>query len=205
MPQPNQKRSPALLRRLVDVIQETGNVSEACRRCGIKPDSAYGWRELSRQDAEDERFRVPQDPLGDEPPLAFHVAWERAIDIAMDRVEAVALMLATGYQEPVVHQGRECWRVDPLSMEVDPITGDVRNRLVVDPITGDPVPLTVTKYEVRAIDILLKAHRASKFRERVDVSVTDPGRPIAVPARVTDVEQWKRDFGVRVEGEDDKK
>lgn len=167
-----QKLSPDRLRRLVAALGETANVSEAARRTQISRWLAYKWYNESKNDILPEQYVVP---LGDGEFLPLHEAWDAALEVATDFLELTAHRLATGYQEPLVHQGEITMRFDDVLCE--------------------NVPVTITKYDSRMLEILLKARRPEKYRERHDHKHSGEVGGVllvkATPSTSKEVEDWE--------------
>lgn len=70
--------------KFLGVLAECGNVSESCKQTPISREAAY--RERKRSDK-------------------FREAWELALEVAADALEAEARRRAFGYLEPLHHQG----------------------------------------------------------------------------------------------------
>lgn len=209
-----QKRDQELMARLADELERHGNVCAACRIVGIAPRTAYRWREASEADPKDERFLI-EDPLGEEEPETLAEVWRRSIDIAMDALEDSLYRMGSGILEPVIHQGQQMYEVDPLGKpvidtvyEVDPLTGKSEVVFKVRPCyktdrDGQPIPLMVLKRYERAAEILLKAHRARRFRERLDVAHSGEVRvaPLLAPARAASEAEFDAQFRPKQEKE----
>ena len=101
----------------LEVLRETANVSEAAKTARVSRTCAYAHQKA--------------DP-------AFAAAWDEAVEVARDALEAEARRRAVnGVEEPVFHKGKVC--------------GHIR------------------RYSDRMLEILLKAHRPEKFKERSEV------------------------------------
>jgi len=108
-------------RRFVTHLATCGNISESARVAKIESGTLYRWRS---QDME------------------FAEAWERALEAAVDAMEAEARRRAVqGYDEPVFYGGR----------------------IVQDPDTGKPIMRR--KYSDGLMRFLLRAHRPARFGE----------------------------------------
>lgn len=163
--------SPGNLRKLIAGLAATANVSEASRRVGITRHLAYNWRR--RSEAGDPLFMVQLGSGDDEADLIpFHEAWEDALEVATDHLEAVAVELATGYQEVLTHKGEISLRHCPVLDEL--------------------VPVTITKYDSRMLEILLKARRPEKYRERFEHRHSgEVGGVLLVPGIAANREDWE--------------
>ena len=83
----------------------------------------------------------------------FAAAWKDAVETAIDTLEAEAWRRGKeGWDEPVFYRGE--------------IQRDAEGK-----------PVTIRKYSDRMLELLLKAHRPEKYRERYDVS----GLPLSAP------------------------
>lgn len=82
-------------RHFLKALAETGNVSEAARKARLDRSTAY---QIRRQDQ------------------AFADAWDDALDVAVDLLEAEARSRAVdGVEQPRFHQGRICGTVRKYS------------------------------------------------------------------------------------------
>lgn len=82
-------------RLFLKALAETGNVSEAARKARLDRSNAY---QIKRQDP------------------AFAAAWDDALDMAVDQLEAEARSRAVeGVEQPRFHQGRICGTVRKYS------------------------------------------------------------------------------------------
>lgn len=80
--------------RFIEFLEETANVTEACRRAKISRTMAYRWR---------------QDP-------EFDARWEAAVDRGTDALEDEAVRRAhDGYEKPVYQGGRQVGTVREYS------------------------------------------------------------------------------------------
>lgn len=79
----------------LNVLKETGNVSEAAREVGLSRRTAYNLRESDEE---------------------FAKAWDEAVDTGIDYLEEEARRRAyKGVAEPVFYQGMECGTVQKYS------------------------------------------------------------------------------------------
>ncbi len=168
----SKKLNPDRLVRLVAALAETANVSEAARRVRISRWLAYQWYRRSKNN--DPGFGVLID---DEHVLPLHEAWDAALEVGTDRLEAVATMLATGYQDPLTYQGQ------------------ITTEKVWDELLDCYVerPVTITKYSERMLEILLKARRPEAYRERHEHHMTGKaaGGVLVVPG-IADPAAWEK-------------
>ena len=85
----------------------------------------------------------------------FAAAWKDAVETAIDTLEAEAWRRGKeGWDEPVFYRGES--------------QRDAEGK-----------PVTIRKYSDRMLELLLKAHRPEKYRERFDHTVGDD-RPVTV-------------------------
>lgn len=95
--------------------------------------------------------------------LEFRVAWDAAVELAMDRlVEESFRRAVDGVEEPVVQGGHVV--------------------AVRDPSTGEERPLSVTRYSDRLLEIMLKWRYPEKFAERMRADVKVEGLGLAPEA-----------------------
>lgn len=114
--------------RFLAVLARNANVTEACRRARIGRTAAYQWR--------------------DEEP-EFAAQWDKALEIAVERLEA------------------EAWRRAVDGFEGRPVT--YKGRVVC----------RVREYSDRVLELLLKAHKPDRYSERFRAEVSGPGgRPV---------------------------
>lgn len=196
----HQRLSTANMEAFLEALAATGKVTIAAARIGVSTNTAHKWRNRSALKREPGKYLM-EDPLGDEPPVWFHDAWDQAVRASCSVVEAAMVELATGYMEPVIHKGRLAYETDPTKdpICVDPIEGTMVYPLKLDG-DGNPIPLRVRRLNVQAQHNFLKA-RDPAYREKLDVDMTTAGKPIAVPQRPGTVEDFLAIFGRRAEPE----
>jgi hypothetical protein len=169
-------------------------VTVASKRIGISTNTAHKWRHASkRKRPQDAAKYLITDPMGDEPDIWFHDAWDQAVAASCDVIESSLVELATGYREPIVHKGQFCYEVDPdklLRMDED---GTPIYELKRDP-NGLPIQAFIMKKDVRAQQTFLKA-RHRDYKEKVEMDITSGGKPLAVPEKVTDTAAFMAKFG----------
>ncbi len=108
----------------------------------------------------------------------FADAWAEAVEIAVDALEREAWRRGMeGVQEPLTHHGQITYKFDRE-----------RREFMTDE-KGDPIPVTITKYDNRLMEILLKAHRPDKYRERHQVDHDIRGGVLIV-SRALDEVEW---------------
>lgn len=200
--QPQQRRSQQCYKLFLDALRETGSQTRACKIAGVSSVTVREWRLRSEANPEDERYLVLLDDpdwkeLGLGPrPVPFFQAYIDARDDAQEILEDTARMLATGYKEPVHHQGRRCWVTNPVKVEEDPITGEL---IVVQELeydeNGDPIPLTVTKYSERMLEFMLKGYRSGRFGNKVQLEGNLSIKPLGITGFDLTPEQWMEKYG----------
>lgn len=199
----HQRLSAETLELFIETLACTGKVTEAAARVGISTNTASTWRNRSKKNPKDTRYQVG-DPLGEDPIIPFHEAWDQAVEASTHIVESSMVELATGYLEPVMFQGRQMYVLDhsaPPIVDKDWETGEVtiRQPYKLD-ANGDPVPLMVRKLNVTAQQNFLRA-RHKDYKDKVDIDITSQGRPIAVPQRSGSVAEFLAEFGRKPETE----
>jgi len=178
--QPNSKKTNSNAIAFLSVLASTANVAEACRVIGVSRWNVYRWRE-------DEEFHVvyTDEITGEEQErIVFKDAWDAAVDTATDSLEREAWRRAKeGWDEPLSFQGR--------------ITFDK----FVDPLTGEEciVPHAIRKYSDRLLEVLLKAHRPEKFREKFEVAHKGAAGVMIVPGMAANAEDWAAKYGQKPE------
>ena len=116
----NDARRRAQMSAFLDALAETANAREATRVVGIAARTPHHWRKLSRENEGDPAWLVTWS--GDDDPKPFHLAWQEAMDTAIDAVEFdVRRRAVEGVEEPLVFRGRKTGetvrrRSDLLSM-----------------------------------------------------------------------------------------
>lgn len=115
-------------REFIDILSESGNVSESADKAGMSRSKVY-------------KYKNERNEAGELVHLEFSQAWDEAIEIAIDMLEAAARRRAfTGVEKPVGwYQGRA--------------GGMVR------------------EYSDNLLMFLLKAHRPEKYKERTEAII----------------------------------
>lgn len=174
----------------VEVLDRTGRHDLASKAIGCTTTTTWKWRNRSKADPKDPRFLL-SDPLGVEPDETFWDACEAAVRGWLDATAVGTLIeQATGYDDPVIHQGRVCFEPDTSAEHsVDPLTGLISYPPKIDPATGEPVRLVIRKTVPSQTQFLLKS-RHPDFKEKSEVDVTSGGRPIFFPAKYASTEEF---------------
>lgn len=122
-------RTPNARAKFLSALGDTGNITLAAGLSGLERSTLYDWR---AEDAE------------------FAAAWNEALEIATDALEAEARRRAMqGVAEPLVSQGR----------------------IIKD---DEGKPMFVQRYSDSLMQLLLRAHRPEKFRERTETKHVGP-------------------------------
>lgn len=109
----------------------------------------------------------------------FAEKWDEACEMAADALEAEARRRAVeGVQEPLVARGAPVYRTDPETGET------------LRDAEGNPVPLTITRYSDRLLEIMLKAKRPHEYKDRVSV---DAKSSVAVSHKLPKLTREQRD------------
>jgi hypothetical protein len=124
------------------VLGETASPTRAAAAVGISRTWAYAARERD---------------------LEFRVAWDQAVDLAMERLLEESYRRAVdGFEEPVVQGGRVV--------------------SVRDPGSGEERPFSVTRYSDRLMEVLLKFRYPEKMADRLRADVRVDGLGLAPEA-----------------------
>lgn len=172
-----QKKTPENCHAFISHLADSGNVAEAARRIGISRWLAYDWKRKSTDGTALVMINMDADSQ-----LPFHEAWDAALEEAADDIEAeVHRRAVKGFEEPVVHQGEQCFVRDPETGELE------RDE------NGRPVPLTVRKYSDRMLEILIKARKPERFRENYKVTHAGEGGfgVLVVPSLPASEDDWE--------------
>ena len=120
-------------------------ISHACRAVGVNRSTAWRAREADEQFAAD---------------------WDDAIEEGIDNAEQEAYRRAvTGFEEPVVHQGRLQHVFEPYALP----DGSTGHRPVLD-ANGQPVPLTIRKHSDSLLSLYLKGRRKQVYADRTELT-----------------------------------
>jgi hypothetical protein len=124
------------------VLGETASPTRAAAAVGVSRTWAYAAREKD---------------------LEFRVAWDQAVDLAMERLLEESYRRAVdGVEEPVVQGGRVV--------------------SVLDPGTGEERPFSVTRYSDRLMEVLLKFRYPDQMADRLRADVKVDGLGLAPEA-----------------------
>lgn len=125
-------------------LQQDPNVSKAARLIDVSRDAIYKLRERDKE---------------------FAAAWDNAIEVATDYLEAEARRRAfNGVPKVRLYQG-EPVMVQALDEVGAPMFDD-------DGVTPIMTPLIEYEYSDRMMELFLKAHRGEKFKEKTEVNHT---------------------------------
>ena len=170
-PAHNQKRTKEKLEQVIVEIADTGNISEAARRCGITPWLIYYWKRRSEDGFPGYTLDMGGFDDDGHPLVAeFHEALEASLEMSSDFLEReIQRRGVEGYDEPVVHKGIQAFVRDPETGELE-----------LDE-NGKPMPLTIRRYSDRLLEVLIKARRPEKFRENIKIDAKVTGGVLAIP------------------------
>lgn len=106
---------------------------------------------------------------------AFAKEMDLAMEDGIDKAEQEAFRRAvTGFNEPVVHQGRISWVYEPYEAP----DGSTQYRPMRD-ANGQPIPLTITKHSDALLALILKGRRKKVYAERTEITGAD-GSALAI-------------------------
>ena len=126
----------------VAVLGQTASPTRAAAAVGISRTWAYAARERD---------------------LEFRVAWDKAVELAMERLLEESYRRAVdGVEEPVVQGGKVVW--------------------VRDPDSGEERPFSVTRYSDRLMEVLLKFRYPDQMADRLRADVKVDGLGLAPEA-----------------------
>lgn len=160
----------------LEALAEDGNVSRASTVAGFDRKTAYRKREVDRNFAE---------------------AWDNALAIAADRLEAEALRRAAqGVTKPLYYQGQPVYLYRTVVDENNqPLKGeDGRDlREVVRDEHGQPVPAVEYVYSDNLLTTLLRGAKPEKYRDnKSTVEVSGPGGGAIELTAVSETERARR-------------
>ena len=102
----NDARRRAQISAFLDALADTCNAREAARVVGIAARTPHHWRKLSRENDNDPAWLVTWS--GDDEPKPFYLAWDEAMDAAIENIEKeVHRRAVEGVEEPLVFKGRK--------------------------------------------------------------------------------------------------
>lgn len=146
-----QRKRDARQLRFLDAYAITGVIGEACEASGVPRPTFKQWRQ------------------NDE---AFAEAVLEAEQEAIDRLRSEAKRRALdGWEEPVIHQGRQMYKRHPLT-----------NELLLDD-DFEPIPLTINKKSDRILEKMLEA-KAPEYSRKGSLELTGPGGSSLMPTKV---------------------
>jgi len=186
------------MQHFLTVLADTGNITLAAQAIGTSTQTLQQW--YNKSEAGKPGYAVVVDPLGDEPDVPFHEAWEAARRVSLHLVESEQVRLATGYDDPIVFGGKLAYAQDTSQgYKVDAATGMAYWPPKLDPITGEPQVLTVRKVSEKAGQFILKA-RHPGYKDKAELDVTSGGKPLLVgDAEAMTPEKFMARFGRTVD------
>ncbi|GEM_PF-3762778 len=164
-------REPELLQKIVDAVQETGTIKNACRACGVSYSSAFAWMKASSSAAPgDDEFMVS---VGDER-LMFHEAVKLAQrQVSFEILENFRHKLLHGTYEVARFQGKTVFqRHEELDGWSD---AEIRElgleRYKRDPVTGEFLPeLIHHEPSTQAVLAFLAAEYPKQWGNKVEIN-----------------------------------
>lgn len=155
------KKTQENLRKFLGHLRESPNVTRAAELIHATPSLVYRWRK-------EEGLTVELED-GEEVPFAE--AWDDAVAVGISVLHDVGWRMATGFEEPVLHQGKLSYRTK-LNKE----TGEYD--VILDK-NGEPVPLTIPKVDTGILQFYMKRYDHS-FRDKEDAAATTMQSPVVV-------------------------
>jgi hypothetical protein len=199
----HQRLSEPNLRIYCEVLARFGSHKAAADAIGCTTTTTRKWRNRSRRDPKNPKYMILPDPLGDpdEEPTPFHQAVDEALQDWCDSdLRETLHRQATGYDDPVIFQGRQAYVQDTSGgldkMRIDPVTGMAHWPPKLD-ADGQPIPLTIRKINTPILQQVSKAH-LPEYREKTEIDVTSGGKPIFFPAKSASVEDFVREAGISI-------
>jgi hypothetical protein len=163
--------------------------ADAARRCGIAYSTLKYWLQKSFEGAPGDGFDIvmsEQDETGnDDNTVRFHEAWDLAMTTGVERLEAITIQRAMGYNEPLSYQGRVQYKYDPAKLALAVELGlpeYVPQNYLVDEF-GAPVPESIWKMDPDLAMFILKSRKSQVYGAKATMDVNVRGGVLVVPAR----------------------
>jgi hypothetical protein len=121
----------------------------------------------------------------DDNTVRFHEAWDIAMLSGVERVEAITIRRATGYDEVLTYQGKVQYKYDPQKLADARDLGlpeFVPENYLVDQ-WGAPVPETVWKMDPDLAMFILKSRKPQVYGNKASMDVNVRGGVLVVPMR----------------------
>lgn len=172
------KNSPERLQRILAACADTPINNSVCTRAGISVTTLKYWLQKSEEGAPGDGFDVPTGLEESEGPttVRFHTAWDEAVELGTDRVEAAAYRRAIGYREVLTFQGRVMYQMDPDLVSLG-FTG--MDAFLKDDF-GAPIPETIEKQDPDLQMFILKARRSKIYGDKKQVDLNVRGGVLVV-------------------------
>lgn len=191
MPRKARKNTQERLNRILQYAASMPIDADVCRRAEISITTLKYWLQKSLEGMPGDGFDIAlgdNDENGtDDNTIRFHEAYESAMRIGVEAVEAVGHIRATGYQEPQVYKGRVQYKLDPVKVEAFTDLGlaiDERDpALWLRDEAGAPVAETVTKIDPDLLMFILKARKPQVYGQKATMDVNVRGGVLVVPMR----------------------
>ncbi len=197
----HQRLSEANLRTYCEVLARYGSKKGASEAIGCSTTTTWKWYNRSKADPKNPKFMILPDPLGDPDDVEqpFYLAADQAFAAWCDNdLRETFVRQATGYDDPVHFQGKQCWVQDTSggidTVKFDPLSGLPYWPPKLDPKTKQPIPLVIRKINTPILSQMGKAH-LPEFREKAELDITSGGKPIFFPAKATSEEEFNRENG----------
>jgi hypothetical protein len=172
------KNSPERLQRILDACADMPINNSVCTRAGISVTTLKYWLQKSEDGTPGDGFDVPTGMEEGEGPVTtrFHEAWDSAIELGTDRVEAAMFHRAIGYREVMTFQGRVMYQMDPDMLRLG-LTG--AEAYLKDEF-GAPIPETVEKQDPDLQMFIMKGRRAKFYGDKKQVDLNVRGGVLVV-------------------------
>jgi hypothetical protein len=178
------KRSPALLRVVLDSLAGYPVKKNAASKAGIHPKSIEYWLKGSAagRDGYDIEWRGET--------AKFHEHHESAMEEGYCKLEDAAVDRALGYDEILTYQGRVLYKIDDSLWKLGCRGPDA----YLKDENGKPVPETVRKQDPKMMRWLLARHRPGVWGKHQKNDVTQKGGVLILGAPLNS-EELEKKFG----------
>jgi hypothetical protein len=183
------KNTPDRLIRLLRYAAELPVGDAAARRSGISYSTLKYWLQKSFEGAPGDGFDIvmgEEDENGtDDNTVRFHEAWDLAMTSGVERLEAITIQRAMGYNEPLSYQGRVQYKYDPDKVAISVELGlpeYVPQNYLLDEY-GAPVPESIWKMDPDLAMFILKSRKPTVYGAKASLDVNVRGGVLVVPMR----------------------
>jgi hypothetical protein len=183
------KNTPERLNRLLLYVAEMPVTADACRRAAISVTTLKYWLQKSSEGAPGDGFDIAlgeeDETESDDNTIRFHEAWDIAMLSGVERLEAVTIRRATGYDETLSYQGRVQYKYDPAKLATARELGlseYVPENYLLDEF-GAPVPETIWKMDPDLAMFILKCRKPQVYGNKATVDMNVRGGVLVVPMR----------------------